>query len=454
MTPHTDPRSHSDHHRAHRLGAAFDASRRSFLRVGMVGALGLTLDGYLRRVVARADEPRTGAPPAKADGVIHIFLPGGMSAQETFDPKPYAPFEYKGDFNSIATKITGERMGELLPLTAQIADRLLIVRSMTHGEAAHERGTHNMFTGYRPSPALLYPSIGSVVGHQLGGRRGLPPYVCVPTQPNLYAGSGYLSTEHAPFAVGDEPEKPQFQVKDLATPAGIDAARLDRRRGLRALVDEHFAALEKTGEDELAAMDAFYAKAYALIGSPEARAAFDLAAEPAALRDRYGRHAAGQRMILARRLIEAGVRFVSLSFGGWDMHDKITDGMRAQLPPFDQAFSALIADLEQRGLLDRTLVLVTTEFGRTPKLNATGGRDHWPKVYSIAMAGGGLARGKVYGASDATATDVETDPLEVGDWAATIYHLLGIDHTVRLLAPGDRPIDIVRDGSPRTQLLA
>lgn len=418
----------------------------------MIGGLGLTLDHFLRSRSAFAGEG-IAVPKAtpRADSVIHIFLPGGLSAQETFDPKPFAPIEYRGAFGTRPTSLDGVLFGDLLKHTAGVADKITICRAMSHGEADHDRGVHNMFTGYRPSPAIQYPSLGSVVSHELGGRNDLPPYVCIPQQPNSHAGTGYLSTRFAPFSIGSDPARKDFQVRDLALPKGVDGPRFARRRRMLDAVNDYFRQLESA--DSLDAVDRFYHEAYALIGSKKARAAFDLAAEPKKLRAEYGMHSAGQRMLLARRLVEAGVRFVSMTYGSWDMHDKIEAGMKKQLPPFDQAFAALIRDLDRRGRLDRTLVMVTTEFGRSPKINATGGRDHWPRVFSIALAGGGIQRGLVYGSSDPTGNEPEENPLPVEDWAATVYHLLGIDFQGKLLAPGGRPIDIVRGGAVRRDLL-
>ena len=217
-------------------------------------------------------------------------------------------------------------------------------------------------------------------------------------------------------------------------------------------VNDHFTKREKA--DPIEAMDTFYQRAYSLIGSPKAREAFRINMEPAKIRDEYGRHAAGQRMLLARRLVGAGVRFVSLTFGGWDHHTNIKNAHAGELPPFDQGFAALIRDLDRTGLLDSTLVMVSSEFGRTPKVNGTGGRDHWPKVFSVVLAGGGLKKGIVYGSSDATATEPDTDPLSIEDLAMTLYHQLGIAGEKKLLAPGNRPIDIVREGSIRKDLIA
>ncbi len=427
------------------------SSRREFFYVGLLGGLGLTLPQFLRSR-AFGDTKTYGTHDPVAQGIIHIFLPGGLSHQESFDPKPLAPSEYRGPFGAIDTKIPGIQFGEFMKETAQIADKVTIIRSMSHGEAAHERGTHNMFTGYRPSPALEYPSIGSVISHELGSRNDLPPYVCVPSVPNEYANSGYLSSAFGPFALGSNPEQKDFQVRDLNLPKGVDDARFARRRSLLETVDHHFRTLEES--DSIESMDAFYQHAYKLISSQKAREAFDLKAEPDALKDEYGRTPAGQRMLLARRLIEGGVRFVSLTAGGWDHHDNIKGNIQKELPQTDKAIAALIRDLERRGMLDSTLVMVTTEFGRSPKINPTGGRDHWPRVFSTLLAGGGMKQGYVHGASDSLGGEVDTDGVNVADFATTIYNQIGINADKELMSPGNRPIEIVDGGQVLDSLLA
>jgi len=373
-------------------------TRRWFLQVGALGGLGLTLDTFLRLQSARADQKFYESKEGVAKSAIHIFLPGGMAHQESWDPKPNAPIEYRGEMGSIPTKLSGIYLNETLKNVAQIADKITVCRSMTHGEAAHERGTHNMFTGYRPSPALQYPSFGSVVSHEFGPRNNLPPYVCIPNQPNEFAGTGYLSSSFAPFSLGADPANAGFRVQDLNLPGGVDEKRFSTRQSILETVNYHFKTQEKA--DVLDAMDTFYQRAYSLISSQQAREAFNIDAEPAAVRDEYGRNTAGQRMLLARRLVQAGVRLVTLTYGGWDMHNSIKAGMAGQLPAFDQGFATLIRDLDRTGLLDSTLVMVSSEFGRTPKINGTAGRDHWPKVFSIVLAGGGIKKGSVYGASD------------------------------------------------------
>jgi hypothetical protein len=323
---------------------------------------------------------------------------------------------------------------------------------MTHGEAAHERGTHNMFTGYRPSPAIKFPSFGSIISHEQGSRNNLPPYVVVP---NVFApeqNSGYMSSAYGPFALGSDPADKGFNVRDLLAPKDIDAKRFDRRRTLLGAVDEHFRTIEKS--DSLTAMDSFYQAAYGLISSQKAREAFNLNAEPDKLRDEYGRNTAGQRFLLARRLVESGVRMVSVNYGGWDHHSNIKSAFEGQAPNFDVAFARLIRDLEDRGMLERTLVMVSSEFGRTPKINSTNGRDHYPRVFSVALAGGGVKKGHIYGSSDALGGEPDTNPVGPEDLAKTMYRLIGINAEKRIIADGVRPIDIVNGGRILTDILA
>jgi hypothetical protein len=323
---------------------------------------------------------------------------------------------------------------------------------MTHGEAAHERGTHNMFTGYKPSPALKYPSFGAVVSHEYGPRNNVPPYVCIPSQPNEFAGTGYLSSSYGPFSLGSDPASSGFKVRDLDTYSGVDETRFTRRQAALEAVNKRFNSL--TNADSVTAMNTFYERAYDLLQSAEAKAAFDLNKEDSKTKEAYGVNQAGQRLLMARRLVEAGCRLVTLTYGGWDMHQGITNAMRNTMPPLDQALTQLILDLEQRGLLQSTLIMVSSEFGRTPKVNKDAGRDHYPKVFSVMLAGGGIKGGLIYGASNATASEPEFDPVGPQDLATTMYHQLGIIADKELMAPGDRPIEIVDGGKVLTEILA
>lgn len=418
-------------------------NRRDFLYTGLVGGLGLSMGDILK---LQAESNLT----PKAQSVIHIYLPGGAASHETFDPHPMAPSEYRGPLKAISTNLAGLQFSEYLQKTAKIADKLTVVHSMTHGEAAHERGTISMFTGYRPSPALEYPSFGSVVASQLGDRNNLPAYVCVPNKLGEVASTGFLSKAYGPFSLGSDPASDTFKVRDLNI--DISQERFEKRKSILESVDSHFRYLESS--DSLAAMDTFYQKAFDLISSPKAKEAFALNKEPQAIREAYGMNQAGQRLLMSRRLVEAGVRFVSVTYGGWDMHAGIANGIAKQLPQFDQAYAALINDLDQRGMLDSTLVMISSEFGRTPKINKDAGRDHWPRVFSVVFAGGGFKRGYVYGSSDATGSDVEDKPLTVENLAATMYNQLGIDPETRLMADGGRPVAIVKDGQVVKDLLS
>ncbi len=427
-------------------------SRRGFVAVGALGGLGISLADFLRVKEAQAAQKFYETKEGTAKSVIFIYMPGGMCHQETFDPKPFAPVEYRGPMNSINTSVEGVRINETWKNTAKIADKIAICRSMTHGEAAHERGTHNMFTGYRPSPALNFPSMGSVVAHEFGPRNNLPPYVCIPNQPNQFAGTGYLSSSYAGFSLGADPASGNFKVRDLNLPGGVDEKRFTSRRRILDVVNDHFDQQEKA--DSLDAVDTFYKRAYSMISSQKAREAFDINKEDAKIRDEYGRNTAGARLLLARRLVEGGARFITTTYGGWDMHGNIANSIKSQVPSFDQAYATLIRDLDRRGLLDSTLVCIASEFGRTPKINGTAGRDHWPKVFSVVLAGGGIKKGVVYGSSNAIASEPEESPLTVADWATTIYKCLGIVADKELMAPGDRPIEIVNGGKVRQELIA
>ncbi len=426
-------------------------ARRGFLSVGALGAVGLSLGDFLRMKQVQAEQKHYDFIEPKADSVIHIFLPGGMAQQESFDPKPYSPIEYRGEMGTVRTN-NGEIFGETMQRLAGLADRFTVIRSMTHGEAAHERGVHNMFTGYKPSPALVFPSFGSVVSHEYGPRNNLPPYVSIPNVPNEFASSGYLSSSYGPFALGADPARDGFKVQDLNLAGGVDFDRFKRRREALEQVNQYFA--DRQSSDSVVAMDSFYDRAYSLISSDKAREAFNIDAEDAGLRDKYGRNEAGQRLLLSRRLVEAGVRFVTMTYSGWDHHAQITQNFRNNMPALDQALAALLEDLDSRGLLERTLVMVSSEFGRTPKINPDAGRDHWPKVFSVMLAGGGIKRGLIHGASDSTATEPDHSPVGPADLATTMYHLLGIVADKELMAPGDRPIEICDGGRVLNEILA
>ncbi|HEY3739707.1 MAG TPA: DUF1501 domain-containing protein [Bryobacteraceae bacterium] len=428
--------------------------RRSFIQCGVLGGLGFSLADFFR-AKAYAGEVRTAAGARLAEGpaksVIQIYLPGGLAHQESWDPKPEAPIEYRGPLGVVKTKHAGVVFSENLAKTAQIADKITVVRSLTGRIPDHAQATYQMFTGYLPSSAIMHPSIGAVVANQLGTRNDLPAYVGVPHVPEQ-AGSGYLSSKFGAFELGGDLARKDFKVRDMALPKGMTEDRMATRRSARQAVEDHFRQAE-SNPGELDAMDDFYAQAYKLISSDQARRAFGFDGESEATLKQYGeakgRIAIGRQLLLARRLVEAGVRFVTVVYSGsngWDNHIGIKDAVNNGMPAFDHAFAGLIADLDSRGLLDSTLVMVTSEFGRTPKVNATAGRDHWARVYSAVLAGGGITRGQIYGASDATASEPASDAISVESFLATVYHQMGINSEDRLMAPGNRPIDIVRDG--------
>ena len=439
-------------------GHFYAPGRRNFLQVGTIGAVGLTLADFFR-LTAKADD-REGrsvsgakAKEGKAKSVIQIFLPGGCPHQESWDPKPESPLEYRGPLGVVKTKIPGAVLSEHLPKTAAIADKITVIRSIAGRIPDHAQASYHLLTGYLPTPAIQHPSMGSVVAQQFGPKNNLPPYVGVPSVQTA-GGTGYLSSKYGAFEIGADPAQKGFSVRDVSLPKGVEKDQFTRRKSAREAVESHFKALE-TDPTALDAMDSFYQRAYNLISSPEAQKAFTLDDEPQKMVDLYGgdlrdrngnQTGIGRRMIMARRLVEAGVRFVSLSYGGWDLHSNVKDGVSRQMPAFDHAFAGLITDLEQRGLLDSTVVMILSEFGRSPKVNVDAGRDHYSRCFSIACAGGGLTKGNFYGTTNATASEVETDAVTVEDFLFTVYHQLGINADERLIAPGDRPIDIIRGG--------
>jgi hypothetical protein len=433
--------------------------RRSFIQVGLLGGLGLSLPDFFR-ISARASEVRLpgvgGRTEGKAKSVIQVILPGGLAHQESWDPKPEAPIEYRGPLGVVKTKIPGVVFSENLSHCAQIADKITVVRAVTGHIPDHAQATYQMFTGYLPTPAILHPAIGSVVSQEFGTRNNLPAYVGVPNVPDA-GGTGYLSSKYGAFELGADPGQKNFQVKDISLPKGVTPDRFDRRRTAREALEDHFKTLE-SNPAELDAMNEFYQQAYKMISSPEARKAFSLDGETDAMTKLYGEYknprggqpiSIGRQLMLARRLVEAGVRFVTVMYhgtDGWDNHLRIKDAISNGMPAFDHALAGLITDLDQRGMLDSTLVMVTSEFGRTPKVNENAGRDHWARVYSQVLAGGGITRGQIYGSSNATASEPDSDPVSVENFLATVYAQLGIKAEDRLMAPGGRPIDIVRDG--------
>jgi hypothetical protein len=407
--------------------------RRDFMRIGSLGALGVTLDKALR------------AGARKDISCILVWQSGGCGHQDTFDMKPDAPREYRGEFNPIPTNVPGIQICEHLPFTAKQADKYTILRSMRSKENNHERAINYLLTGYLPLPTIEFPSMGSVISKELGPKNGLPPYVAVPNTFPSY-GAGFLGGEYNPFLSGDA-NATGYQVRDLTLPVDVDWTRVGNRRYLLQQMDAKFQAIEASRDFQ--AMDSFNQRAIELLSSPAAKKAFDIESEPAALRERYGRTPVGQGCLLARRLVEGGVRFVTVAKGwlNYDTHGNNFETMKkVLLPEFDRAFAALLEDLHQRGMLDTTLVIAMGEFGRTPKVNADAGRDHHNKAWSIVLAGAGIPGGRVLGATDKTATEVTELPVEPEDLLFTIYRILGVDSAKEYHSPIGRPVKIVNGG--------
>lgn len=415
------------------------------VRVGSLTALGFGLVDWYR---LQAQAESQGRPRAKS--CILLWLDGGPSHLETFDLKPDAPLEVRGPFQPITTNVNGIQISELLSKTATVCDKLAIVRSMTSPLGEHGLANQYLLTGYKPSPVLQYPQFGSVMTHLRNAPSVLPPYVTIPE--NRTTSSGFLGSSFEPFATGGDPSKPDFQVRDLDFFPGVDSKRIQRRREFLADLDSVQASIESRNLPS----DSAFEKAYRLVTSSESKKAFDLSDEPAAVRSRYGSKMFGQSCLLARRLVERGVPFVSVMNTGWDTHEslvlKLRDGYSGAkvgvglIPTFDQGFSALISDLAERGLLDETLVIAMGEFGRTPKLNTRGGRDHWPRVFSAVLAGGGVPGGQVIGSSDRVGESPHDYPVSPNDLAHTIYTLLGIDPHRELYTTDGRPVPVNQGG--------
>jgi hypothetical protein len=422
--------------------------RRDFLKVGALGA-GLSLSNYLR--LASAGEVNG----AKAKAAIFINLTGGPSHMDTFDLKPDAPAEYRGQFNPIKTNVPGMEISEHLPKLAQCADKYAILRGVTHTLGAHELGTEYVNTGSRPIPSLEYPGYGAVVTKELGGPRDLPPFVAIP---NSNQRPGFLGVQYAPLNTTSAPRPGQpFSVRGISLGNGLTIEEIERRNSLLSDLDRTFAAVESNSQ-LLTGLDRFTEQAHAIITSRKAREAFDVSKESPAFAKPFGEDPFGMSCLLGSRLIESGVRFVTITLGGWDTHNSNWTRLKTQLlPRLDTGLSALLSGLSEKGLLDTTTVFVTGEFGRTPKINsrdAEGGRDHYPRCMFMLMAGGGVHGGQVLGESDETASAPKHEGFSPDDVAATFYHTLGIDHTKEYNTNTGRPITIVRDGHVIKQLFS
>ena len=425
--------------------------RRHFLKVGTVG--GLSMAEVLRLQTACANGAQQ-----KDLNCIFIFIVGGMPQQDMWDLKPNAPAEIRGDFEPIETAVPGIQIGDVLPQISKVTDKFAILRSLTHGDSDHGRGFHIMMTGKKAGVGDFngnqnnnqHPCLGSMVA-KLGRQTGLPPYISVPNFLNS-GGPSFLGPSYGPFVIDADPAAPEFAVRDITLPSGVTLDQSQRRRAALRELNRFERRVEEVS-GQVRAFDGFYEKAYKLMTSPHAKQAFDIGRESEQTRDRYGMTSIGQCSLLARRLVEAGCRFVSIENGHWDTHRRNTWSLRELLcPSFDQAIPALLTDLEDRGLLDSTLVVVTTEFGRTPRINELAGRDHWPNAFSILMAGGGVRGGQVIGATDSQAAEVTDRPITPQDLTATILEAMGINHKSVLHTPLGRPIHLVDDGEPVHEL--
>jgi hypothetical protein len=432
--------------------------RRDFLKIGTAGLLGLTLPQLLR-LEARAARA-SGGKARKANSVIMLWLGGGPATIDMWDLKPEAPDGIRGDFKPIDTNAAGVQISEHLPKTAKVADRLTIVRSLAHTIPSHGPATVFMTTGNKPTPAVQYPALGSLVTRLMPAEEGVPPYVAFNEIRGGSAGTaGFLGTAYNPFIVegaggGKNAAAANLRVRGIQLPTGFTLEELENRDKLLQGFDESFRAADKAA-DLAEGLDAFHKKALEILRSDKTKKAFDLAQEGKELRERYGPTSFGQGALAARRLIEAGVRFVTISLGGWDTHGQNFNNLKTKLlPPLDQTLSALVEDLDQRGLLDSTIVYCAGEFGRTPKVNKNAGRDHWARSMAVVLAGGGLKRGYAHGSTDAQGMAPAAEACTPDDVSATIFHQLGIDPHTELQTPTGRPIQLFREGKVIEKLLA
>jgi hypothetical protein len=423
------------------------ASRRDFLRVGALGGLGLTLPALLANEAGAGERRGT-----RAKSVILVYLGGGMSHHDGFDPKPDAPAEIRGQFKPIDTCLPGVQLSEKLPLMAQCLNRISLVRSGSHNNDHHETATNWALCGRFGSAFGDYPAMGAVTAYEMGFRGQLPPYVSVPRNPSFtweLGKSAYLGGRYESFKAGD-PNEPNYKVQDVTPTEDVTAKRAERRKNLLAAVDD--LARQVQDNDQIATYDEFHQRAATMILSSEARSAFAIEAESDRPRERYGRTTFGQSCLLGRRLIERGVRFVTINYGGWDHHAKIFDSLSKKLPELDQGFSALLEDMDSRGLLADTMVLAFGEFGRSPKINKDVGRDHWGPAASLVFAGGGVSRGQVVGSTDKMGGFANRRPVAPADVACTVYEALGIDPRKMLPSPDGRPVQILDTGETIKEL--
>ncbi|MCA9033821.1 MAG: DUF1501 domain-containing protein [Planctomycetaceae bacterium] len=438
------------------------ATRRDCLQFGVGALLGTGLVGSLR---ARGEATRKGGgPKAKATSCILIWMDGGPTHFETFDPKPDAPVEYRGEFTHIQTAVSGVNYSEHMVRLAATLDDYAMIRSIRHNQGNHGAGNHYMMTGAPPRIPVgcgafvsFHPSMGSVVARELGRDNGLPNYFSMP-QMSRSGGPNFLGAKYAPFVVSDDPNRDKFRVRDVALPRDLAEARFSTRTDLRSKIDRMVRLNDEASGDPAVSFDDYFQQGYDLVTSPEAQRAFDISQEPDEVRDRYGRNGLGQRCLLARRLVEAGVPFITVYDGGWDHHSNIFGALRKRLPDWDNSVATLIQDLKERGLLDSTLVVALGEFGRTPTISTlsgqnTPGRDHWANAMSVLMAGGGTPGGTVVGSTDRKGHSALENVLAPENFVSTVYWKLGIDPNMVLYTPQGRPAHLVSDPNPIRELI-
>jgi hypothetical protein len=438
-------------------------SRRNCLQLGLGGLAGGGLVDLLRLTGQAADAKAAAgkkvAKSPKKTSCILVWLDGGPSHYETFDPKPDAPKELGGEFKPIATQTPGVFFSEPMQKLAGISNDLCIVRSIRHNQGNHGAGNHYMMTGAPPRIPVgcgafvsFHPSLGSGTARERSAPPGLPAYFSIP-RVSRSGGPNFFGAKYAPFVVGDDPNGEEFRVRDVNLPTGLTDDRFLGRRDLRQMVDKLPRFADQAAGDPVASVDTYYRQGYELMTSPEARKAFDINTEKESVRDAYGRTSFGQRCLLARRLVEAGVPWITLYDGGWDHHVELFPKFKQQMPPLESSVAALIADLRDRGMLDTTLVVLLGEFGRTPKINDKGGRDHWSNAMSVMFAGCGVPGGTVVGATDRNGYAASERILSPENFASTIYRKLGVDPDKIYYTPQGRPTHLVSDPTPIKELM-
>ena len=428
-------------------------NRREFIRVGSLGLAGLTLPTLLQANAASAKKKE----PVDNLSVIFMWMQGGPSHIDTFDPKPNAPSDIRGEFSVIPTNIPGVQISEHLPMMAKNLDKYSIIRSGYSYNGSHGVADAYMLTGWRFNPSTVYPTYGAVMSRELGYRNGMPPYVQLGNSIDQRFGGGlpgYAGSEHNPFIIQEDPSKADFSIDGVSLPNGLSSSRFSRRERMLQKLDNWQKKIETKGND-VGAMNSFYDKAFSMVTSPAAKRAFDLSQEPVKVRERYGMNKFGQSCLLARRLVESGVRFINVTMGGWDTHANNFKTLKDRnLPTIDQSWSALLEDLQTRGMLEKTMVIWLGDFGRTPKINSAAGRDHWAGSTVFCMGGGGMKVGSVIGKSDANAEQPVTPPIQIEDIAATLYTILGIPLDKHYVAPDGRPFRINLNGKVVNEILA